>query len=186
MKVKLLFVVGFGCLLMGSAARGQGKQVIHFKNGGRGVFNCDDENNGLCYDLRGGKNYEGKYSGHDEPVIGFYSNRSGAGRSSIYLLTLPKDPPTLPTQDGKGGVFNFQLHPTFWFGVALCDSQSAPNFTNVCFPGPTRTSSTTQTRMRPIGSGITRERHLSKCSSIRRDGLGRPSFRFRTSGFRRW
>jgi hypothetical protein len=40
---------------------------------------------------------------------------------------VPKDPPTLPTQDGKGGTFNFQLHPAFWVGMALCDDQSAPN-----------------------------------------------------------
>ena len=31
-----------------------------------------------------------------------------------------------PRQDTMGGTYNFQLHPTFWFGMALCDSQSAP------------------------------------------------------------
>ena len=41
-------------------------------------------------------------------------------------LTLPKDPPTLPKQDGTGGTWNFQLHPAFWFGMAMCDDQSAP------------------------------------------------------------
>jgi len=45
---------------------------------------------------------------------------------------LPKDPPTLPKQDGTGGTFNFQLHPAFWFGMAMCDTQSAPNFTTSC------------------------------------------------------
>jgi hypothetical protein len=135
MKPKLLILVAGACLLFGSAAWGQANQSVKLKNGGRGIFGCDDNNNGFCLDLAGGKNYEGKYSGHDEPAIGFYSNQSGSGRSSIYLLTLPKDPPTQPAQDGNGGVFNFQLHPTFWFGVALCDSQSAPNFTNVCVPG---------------------------------------------------
>jgi hypothetical protein len=45
----------------------------------------------------------------------------------VYLMQLPKDPPKIPTQDGTGGTFNFQLHPAFWFGMAVCDDQSAPN-----------------------------------------------------------
>jgi len=44
-----------------------------------------------------------------------------------YQLTLPKDPPTLPTQTGPAETFNFQLHPAFWFGMAMCDDQSSPN-----------------------------------------------------------
>src|SRR2546428_4025626 len=47
-------------------------------------------------------------------------------------LRLRKDPPQKPKQDGTGGTFNFQLHPAFWFGMALCDTESAPNFTNTC------------------------------------------------------
>jgi hypothetical protein len=42
-------------------------------------------------------------------------------------LTLPTDPPKLPNQAGTGGTWNFQLHPAFWFGMAMCDDQSAPN-----------------------------------------------------------
>jgi hypothetical protein len=42
-------------------------------------------------------------------------------------LVLPNEPPTLPKQDGTGGTFNFQLHPAFWSGMAMCDDQSAPN-----------------------------------------------------------
>jgi hypothetical protein len=98
------------------------------------LINCADVNSGLCTDLWDGKNYEGGYSGHDEPSALFYSHRRGSGNSNVYLLTLPVDPPNLPTQDGKGGTWNFQLHPAFWFGMALCDSQSAPNFTTKCEP----------------------------------------------------
>src|SRR5437899_8891559 len=72
--------------------------------------------------------YDGKYIGHDEPAVLFYSNTSGAGNNNVYRLTLPKDPPTLPTQTG-GGTFNFELHPAFWFGMAMCDTQSYPEFT---------------------------------------------------------
>src|SRR5438128_1909969 len=67
------------------------------------------------------------YTGHDEPSALFYSNTPGSGNSYISQLTLPKDPPTLPNQSGTGGTFNFQLHPAFWFGMAMCDDESAPN-----------------------------------------------------------
>jgi hypothetical protein len=42
-------------------------------------------------------------------------------------LTLPTDPSKLPNQAGTGATWNFQLHPAFWFGMALCDDASAPN-----------------------------------------------------------
>jgi hypothetical protein len=72
----------------------------------------------------------GRYIGHDEPSVIFYSNRHGSGNDVTYTLRLPKDPPELPTQDGKGGTWNFQLRPTFWLGMALCDNQSSPEFTH--------------------------------------------------------
>ena len=41
----------------------------------------------------------------------------------------------LPNQDGTAGTWNFQLHPAFWLGMALCDNQSAPEFTHApCTP----------------------------------------------------
>jgi hypothetical protein len=81
----------------------------------------------LCTETTNPLNYQGQYSGHDEPSLLFYSNTTGAGNSSLYHLTLPSDPPTTPNQAGTGGTWNFQLHPTFWFGMAMCDDQSAPN-----------------------------------------------------------
>src|SRR5476649_2047729 len=48
------------------------------------------------------------YIGHDEPMVQFFSNRPGTGNDVTYRLRLPKDPPTLPRQDGSGGAFNFQ------------------------------------------------------------------------------
>lgn len=80
----------------------------------------------LCTDVADSLDLFGHYVGHDEPSLLFYSNAPGSGNSSVYQLTLPKDPPTLPKQDGTGGTFNFQLHPAFWFGMAMCDTQSAP------------------------------------------------------------
>jgi hypothetical protein len=67
------------------------------------------------------------YIGHDEPAELFYSNKPGAGNNVSWNLTLPKDPPTRPRQDGSGGTFGFQLHPTFWFGMVMCDPNGSPN-----------------------------------------------------------
>jgi len=77
---------------------------------------------------------DGKHIGHDEPALLFYSSTPGSGNSSIYNLILPKDPPILPKQNGTGGTFNFQLHPAFWLGMVLCDSQSFPEFSSTCEP----------------------------------------------------
>jgi hypothetical protein len=85
------------------------------------------ENGIFCSEVYESIGYEGAYTGHDEPSLLFYSNISGSGHSNVYTMVLPKDPPTQPTQDATGGTFNFQLHPAFWFGMALCDDQSAPN-----------------------------------------------------------
>jgi hypothetical protein len=74
------------------------------------------------------------YIGHDEPSALFYSNQAGSGNSNVYLMQLPHDPATQPVQAGTGATWNIQLHPTFWFGMALCDDQSAPNPANTSVP----------------------------------------------------
>ena len=78
---------------------------------------------------------DGKYVGHDEPSLEFKSNLPGSGNDMTYTMTLPRDPKTQPNASGAGGAtWNFQLRPTFWFGMTLCDSQSAPEFTKNCTP----------------------------------------------------
>ncbi|HVB72463.1 MAG TPA: hypothetical protein VNE38_02810 [Ktedonobacteraceae bacterium] len=73
------------------------------------------------------------YVGHDEPSTLFYSNVPGSGNRMRYQLTLPKDPtPTAPQTPGKS--YNFQLHPAFWFGMAMCDTQSFPEQVSTCKP----------------------------------------------------
>jgi len=74
---------------------------------------------------------EGVYIGHDEPSLLFYSNQPGAGNSFQSELTLPTDPRPVPK---NGRSFNFQLHPAFWFGMALCDTQSFPVAVSTCAP----------------------------------------------------
>lgn len=95
-------------------------------HGGLGRPYCDD-NSPLCTETLSPYTYEGQYVGHDEPSLLFYSNAAGSGNNQTYSLTLPSDPPTSVKQNASGGTFNYQLHPAFWFGMAMCDDQSAPN-----------------------------------------------------------
>ena len=56
-----------------------------------------------------------------------------------YTVTLPRDPKKQPNASGKGGTtWNFQLRPTFWFGLTLCDTESAPEYTKTCTPDSDR------------------------------------------------
>lgn len=86
-----------------------------------------------CVDVNG--KVDGKYVGHDEPSLLFKSGVPGSGNNMTYTITLPRDPSQQPNATGIGGsTWNFQLHPTFWFGMTLCDTASAPEFTNKCKP----------------------------------------------------
>lgn len=74
---------------------------------------------------------EGVYVGHDEPSTLFYSNVPGSGNRMRYELALPKDPsPQAPMTPGKS--YNFELHPAFWFSMAMCDTQSYPELLSTC------------------------------------------------------
>jgi hypothetical protein len=97
-------------------------------------FLCN-EGDPLCAETADAIGYEGRYTGHDEPSVLFYSDKPESGNNNRYRVVVPKDPPTLPTQDGTGGTFNFQDRIAFWFGMDLCDNQSAPEFTHApCTP----------------------------------------------------
>src|SRR5580765_2666321 len=84
-------------------------------------------NPAICTETQDPWSYDGTYTGHDEPSVLFYSNTPGSGTSNLYRLTLPTQPVTKPVQDGTGSTWDFQLHPAFWFGMAMCDDQSGPN-----------------------------------------------------------
>ena len=74
------------------------------------------------------------YVGHDEPSALFYSNVPGSGDQMQYNLILPKDPAIRPTQSNSNVSANFQLHPTFWFGMAICATESYPEQVKTCTP----------------------------------------------------
>jgi hypothetical protein len=86
----------------------------------------------LCTDVY--DNLGAEYVGHDEPSLEFKSGEPGSGNDMTYDIRLPKEPPVKPRNDGSGGTWNFELRPTFWFGLTLCDSESAPEFTKTCTP----------------------------------------------------
>ena len=71
------------------------------------------------------------YVGHDEPSVLYYSNVPGAGNRDSWKVILPKDP---PRQVVPGRSWSFQLTPAFWFGMAMCDTQSYPEVTSQCTP----------------------------------------------------
>jgi hypothetical protein len=86
----------------------------------------------LCADAY--ENPGSEYVGHDEPSLLFKSSAHGSGNDLTYTVTLPKDPVRQPSAAGPGPTWNFQLRPTFWLGLTLCDTESAPEFTQRCTP----------------------------------------------------
>ena len=88
----------------------------------------------LCVDSYTSPNGE-EYVGHDEPSAEFKSGLPGSGNDMTYTFTLPTDPKQQPNASGAGGTtWNFQLRPTFWFGLTMCDSESSPEYTKTCTP----------------------------------------------------
>jgi hypothetical protein len=78
---------------------------------------------------------DGEYVGHDEPSLEFKSGIAGSGNDVTYTVKLPVNPTAQPNTTGQGGTtWDFQLRPTFWFGMTMCDTESAPEYTNKCTP----------------------------------------------------
>jgi hypothetical protein len=87
----------------------------------------------MCVEVQDPKTAFGtsKYVGHDEPSTLFYSNVPGAGNRSQYNLTIPTQP---AGAFSKSNGYDFELHPAFWFGMALCDTFSYPETNSRCTP----------------------------------------------------
>jgi hypothetical protein len=89
----------------------------------RGFANLDNGN------AWGGHFYDnGNYIGHDEPDMGFYSNRAGSGNDVTWTETLPREPAAAPTvrTPGSDVVHTFELSVAPWFSMMMCDPQSYP------------------------------------------------------------
>ncbi len=106
-----------------------------FTGAARAVTPECDEPTALCTEPLDSIGYGGEYTGHDEPSLLFYSSTRAPETRISTTCTLPTDPKVLPNQSGTGGTWNFQLHPAFWLGMALCDNQSGPEYTHApCTP----------------------------------------------------
>jgi hypothetical protein len=117
-------------LSMAIAGVGAALAFVAFPSGALGVPPDCDEPASVCTEPLDALGYGGEYTGHDEPSLLFYSDVPGSGNSSFYKLRLPSDPHLQPNQTGTAATWNFQLHIAFWLGMALCDNQSAPEFTH--------------------------------------------------------
>lgn len=85
-----------------------------------------------CPDVDNPEQTFGYYVGHDEPGVWSYSNVPGSGNHVRWLLTLPKDPPPNPVPGAD--TYAFETHIAFWFGMAICASQSYPEQISTCAP----------------------------------------------------
>ncbi|HLJ99104.1 MAG TPA: hypothetical protein VKU39_04260, partial [Streptosporangiaceae bacterium] len=74
----------------------------------------------------------GYYVGHDEPGVWGYSQTPGSGNNARWQVTLPRDP--APNAVPGAANYAFENHIAFWFGMALCASQSFPEQTATCTP----------------------------------------------------
>lgn len=86
----------------------------------------------VCADPRGldegySRFYEnGKYIGHDEPSIGFYSHAANSGNDMQWEITLPVERPY------PGATQTLENYVAFWLSLALCDPGSFPQ--GACIP----------------------------------------------------
>jgi hypothetical protein len=130
----VISLVAFLTVIGGFMIAASSGNLFHAKAAGTHMH-IDCATSAICTEVQDPEEVfgEGNYVGHDEPSTLFYSNKPGAGNRMRYELTLPNDPsPTNPLAPGKS--FNFQLHPAFWFGMAMCDTQSYPEQVSTCTP----------------------------------------------------
>ncbi len=85
-----------------------------------------------CPDVYNPLTAYGHYVGHDEPGVWFDSNVPGSGNRARWQLTLPVDP--RPSSVPGQKIYSFEQHVAFWFGMALCASQSYPEQLSTCTP----------------------------------------------------
>jgi len=97
-------------------------------------------NNKVCTDIKGilgvnnsntwgGRFYDnGRYIGHDEPIVRYFSGHFGSGNNVTWHETLGTDPAAAPTVStpGKDVTHYTELTVAPWFGMALCDPVSYP------------------------------------------------------------
>jgi hypothetical protein len=86
----------------------------------------------LCTEVTDSDDVFGHYVGHDEPSLLFDSNVPGSGNQMRYSGILPTEPAATDVAGKRS--YDFQLYAAFWFGMAMCDTQSYPNTVSTCAP----------------------------------------------------
>jgi hypothetical protein len=127
--ILLAFSAGSAFAAGSQSQNGGGLDCNGYSNKSRNV-----KTNMICADPVQGNGYRfydnGYYIGHDEPSIQFFSTTPNSGNRMVWQVTLPQTDPT-PTQSGRS-VATFELMPTFWLSLAVCDNKSYPQ--NPCVP----------------------------------------------------
>jgi hypothetical protein len=97
-------------------------------------IDCGNGSRFLCTEVFDSETIFGQnhYVGHDEPSTLFYSNTAGSGNEMQYRGTLPTEP-AVSNIPGKKN-YDFQYYAAFWFGMAMCDTQSYPEQVSTCAP----------------------------------------------------
>jgi hypothetical protein len=95
-------------------------------------IDCSNSARFLCTEVNQSDEVFGHYVGHDEPSVLFYSSKAGSGNQMQYSGILPTEP-SATNVPGKH-VYTFEYAAAFWFGMAMCDSQSYPELVNSCVP----------------------------------------------------
>jgi hypothetical protein len=132
--IALSVVAVITILGLGLAATRLTQRPARADSAGAGQDFCETHSFNCTEPLRDEQVDTSYYVGHDEPSALFYSNKPGSGNANVYTLTLPNQPAALPNQSGNGATWDIQLHPAFWFGMAMCDDQSAPNPSGTSVP----------------------------------------------------
>ncbi len=139
-------------------------------------FLCTDVQDYLSKDtVKGGSPngkvpWTGPYLGHDEPSALFYSHVPGSGNDATFNLTLPKQPPAQPAQDGSGTSWGFSSIRRSGSGWRCATTPRIRTTRARVRLTRTRTSTTIRLRRRLTSSASIRGRRSWRCSSIRPAG----------------
>src|SRR5689334_4724975 len=129
-RFRRIFALAAAATLIGSVlAAGGGLPAQAASSNQHVAITC--EYSRICPDVNDNSNVFDQYVGHDEPSLLFYSNTPGSGNQLSTVVRIPSDPP--PSQPLSRS-YNFETGSTFWFGMALCDTQSYPEQVSSCTP----------------------------------------------------
>jgi hypothetical protein len=137
-------------------------------------FSCRS-GNFLCTEVSDPESVFGQeYVGHDEPSLLFDSTQPGSGNQMRYHGLLPKEPPSTPIPGKRS--YSFMNYIAFWYGMAMCDTQSYPETVRTCppdsdanitWPGAARHAGTAYMELQFYPPGYVQQFDGSSCSATK-------------------